>query len=108
MIKVNERVGEWEWGLVKKVVPTRSLEYHYNHYNIYSFPSACFKQKLSRKNTILPMLFNICYSIKTDNLRRKLIKNGFLESITDDLGRSKRRIYFNILLWVAIRIFLKS
>ncbi len=32
-------------------------------------------------------------SRKTDNLRRKLIKKGFLEPITDDLGRSKRRIY---------------
>ncbi len=32
-------------------------------------------------------------SRKTDNLRRKLIKKGLLEPITDDLGRSKRRIY---------------
>jgi hypothetical protein len=32
-------------------------------------------------------------SRKTDNLRRKLIKKSFLEPITDDLGRSKRRIY---------------
>ncbi|SNQ62921.1 hypothetical protein MNV_980023 [Candidatus Methanoperedens nitroreducens] len=46
MIKVNERVGEWEWGLVKKVVPTRSLEYHYDYYNIYSFPSANFVHKI--------------------------------------------------------------
>ncbi len=52
MIKVNERVGEWEWGLVKKVVPTRPLDCHYDHYNIYSFPLARFKQKLSRRNYI--------------------------------------------------------
>ncbi len=53
MIKVNERVGEWEWGLVKKVVPTRSLEYHYNHYNIYSFPSVNFAHKISYINIFI-------------------------------------------------------
>ena len=32
-------------------------------------------------------------SRKTDNLRRKLMKKHLLEPVTDDLGRSKRKIY---------------